>query len=460
MRIFEFPYFFITALIVLLFGAAMLFFLVRGVKTETDEKKNSFEKISRLERCFNKSGRMRENRGVLYVSISLDHYRNLYSQERAEKVYAALRQILLQSFSPEHNSLISIYGEFAYVAFTSLGAEQARHIAEDYQAALGKCLIDYSALNIIEVRVGAFYALGSEITFDEAIQRAKQACILAKNANLVYAEWDAFSGKALENKIKIENNIENAIDNNRFFLVYQPIVDAKTKEIFGSEVLARLKAAGEGIIHPAKFLSAVDSVGLHSKFNYYIFDKCCKWIAEDRKQRERYLYTINFSRFTLSDPAFIEKFLDIAEKYELNPSCLAVEVLEDINVTDEAKEKMTANLVALKERGISVLLDDFGSGYASFDDLNNTAISIVKIDSSITKNAVTESGYIILENIIRMAKSIGFLALCEGVETKEQEEAAIRAGCDLLQGYYYYKPLSATMLEDMLGTEGSDAETT
>jgi EAL domain-containing protein (putative c-di-GMP-specific phosphodiesterase class I) len=84
----------------------------------------------------------------------------------------------------------------------------------------------------------------------------------------------------------------------------------------------------------------------------------------------------------------------------------------------------------------------------------------VKIDSSITKSAVTESGYIILENIIRMAKSIGFLALCEDVETKEQEEAAIRAGCDLLQGYYYYKPLSATMLEDMLGTEGSDAETT
>ena len=120
---------------------------------------------------------------------------------------------------------------------------------------------------------------------------------------------------------------------------------------------------------------------------------------------------------------------------------------------------MTENLTALKEKGISILLDDFGSGYATFGDLQNLDISIVKIDSIITQNAVTENGYIILENIVRMAKSIGFKTLCEGVETKEQEEAAIRAGCDLLQGFYYYKPMSAVMLENLLGKEGSDAKT-
>lgn len=460
MRIFEFPYVFISAFIVLLLGGAMILFLARGVKTENDEKENNFGKISRLEGCFIKSGRLRENRGVLYISISLDHYRNLHSQERTEKVYAAIRRLLLQSFSPERNGMISTYGEYGYVVYTTLGAEESKRIVEDFQAVLTKCLIDNSALNIIEVRIGAFFALGSEISFDEAIHRAKRACILAKNANLPYAEWDAFSGKALEKKIKIENNIENEIDNNRFFLVYQPILNAQTKEIIGAEVLARLKSAGEGILQPGKFLNAVDSVGLHPKFDYYIFEKTCQWISDDKQHREGYLYTVNFSRSTLCEPEFVEKIFNIAEKYELDSSCLAIEILEDRNLTDEAKEKMTANLIALKEHGVSVLLDDFGSGYATFGDLQNCAISVVKIDGSITQNAVTETGYIILENIIRMAKSIGYQTLCEGVETQEQEEAAIRAGCDLFQGYYYYKPMPASLLESLLDQDGSDAKTT
>ena len=118
-------------------------------------------------------------------------------------------------------------------------------------------------------------------------------------------------------------------------------------------------------------------------------------------------------------------------------------------VTAALNAKLQAQVAELKEKGISILLDDFGSGYTTFGDLQNLDISIVKIDGVITQNATTENGYIILENIIRTAKNIGFKTLCEGVETKEQEEAAIRAGCDLLQGYYYYKPMPGAMLEKL-----------
>ena len=166
-----------------------------------------------------------------------------------------------------------------------------------------------------------------------------------------------------------------------------------------------------------------------------------------------YKYTINFSRETTSDPAFAEKILGIANKYGLSSSCLAVEILEDKSITDDAKKQMMENLTALKEKGISILLDDFGSGYTMFDDLQNLDISIVKIDRSITQNAVTENGYIILRNIIQTAKNIGFKTLCEGVETQEQEKAVIRAGCDLLQGFYYYEPMPAVVLEKLLAKD-------
>jgi EAL domain-containing protein (putative c-di-GMP-specific phosphodiesterase class I) len=365
----------------------------------------------------------------------------------------------LQSFAAAKTDSIATYGEYTYIAYTTIGMAAVRGRMEQFQTLLNKCLQEYGALNIVEIRIGAFFAFGSSVPFDEAINRAKQACILAKNKKIPYAEWDVNSGKSLEKKIKIENNIESEIDNNRFFLVYQPVLDAQTKEIIGAEVLSRLNSASDGVLNPGSFLSAVNSVGLNNKFDYYIFEKNCKWISNDKKQREGYKYTINFSRSTLCDPAFSERILSIASKYGLNSSCLAVEILEDKNITGEARRQMMDNLTSLKEKGISILLDDFGSGHTTFGDLQNLDISIVKIDRAITQNSVTENGYIILENIIRTAKNIGFKTLCEGVETKEQEDAAIRAGCDLLQGFYYYKPMPVAMLEKLFDKEISPSET-
>ena len=125
--------------------------------------------------------------------------------------------------------------------------------------------------------------------------------------------------------------------------------------------------------HPKR----VDIQGKNEKFDYYIFEKNCKWISNDKKQRENYKYTINFSRSTISEPEFVKKITTIAEKYDLKFSCLAVEILEDKNITGEAKQQMIDNLSTLKERGISILLDDFGSGYTTFIDLQNLDIYII-----------------------------------------------------------------------------------
>ena len=458
MQFFEYPYIIITIFVICLFvgGGIAIFFMARGLKTANDEEENAFTSISKLENCFNKSGKLRENRSLAYIKVSLDNYRSLHSDDETDKLYSSIKDELLGAFSPLKNGYISTYGEYAYVSYSTLDRAGVRAIVDGFNTALNKCLIANNALNLVDVRIGASFVSGTDVTFDDAINRAKQACVLAKNKKVQYTEWDVNSGKALEKKIKIENNIENEIDNNRFFLVYQPVLDAKTKKIIGAEALSRLNSTSDGVLNPASFLSAVDSVGLNNKFDYYIFEKNCKWISNDKKQREGYKYTINFSRETMCDPRFAERIVEIANKYGLSSSCLAVEILEDKDITDEAKKQMMENLSALKEKGISILLDDFGSGYSMFDDLQNLDISIVKIDGTITRNAVTENGYIILENIIRTAKSIGFKTLCEGVETKEQEEAAIRAGCDLLQGFYYYRPMPAAMLEKLFGA--SDEE--
>lgn len=449
MHIFENPYTIIAifGLFVVILTGIGVYFAVRGVKTAEGNDKNTFTTISKMENLFNKSRKQSQDRCVMYISISSDNPRGIQSEQ---KLFSEIKLNILNTFANGEDSVVSAYDEKNFISLANWDTLTAKANIEACQNELGKTLLKYSALNVINVRVGLFFAAGTELAFDDAISRAKQALMLAKGQKTSYAEWSASSGKALEKKIKIENNIEKEIDNNRFFLEYQPVIDAKTRKIIGAEVLSRLNSESDGILTPRNFLSAVDSVGINEKFDYYIFEKNCKWISNDKKQREGYKYTINFSRSTLSEPEFAEKIIGIAEKYDLKFSCLAVEILEDKNISGEAQKQMIDNLSTLKEKGVSILLDDFGSGYTTFGDLQNLDISIVKIDKAITQNATNETGFIILKNIIKTSKDIGFKALCEGVETKEQEEAAIKAGTDFLQGYYYYRPMPVSMLEKLL----------
>ena len=448
MHIFENPYILIStlALGVVILVSISICFALRGVKAVNDQSEKSFTTISKMERRFKTFGKSCVNRWVVYINLSTDNLRVSRSQQ---KLFLEIKDKLLDVFADGEDSFVATYDDTNYIVITSLDAGTIRKQIELCINDSNEILLKHDAFNIVSVLIGAFDSSRIEVTFDDAVSRAKQACMLAKTQKISYAEWNASSGKALDKKIKIENNIEKEIDNNRFFLEYQPVLDAKTKKIIGAEVLSRLNSESDGVLAPKSFLSAVDSVGINEKFDYYIFEKNCKWISNDKKQRENYKYTINFSRSTISEPEFVEKITGIAEKYDLKFSCLAVEILEDKNIGGEAKEQMIENLSTLKERGISILLDDFGSGYTSFLDLQNLDISIIKIDKSITQNSVTDTGFKILKNLIQTSKDIGFKTLCEGIETKEQEKAAIEAGCDLLQGFYYYKPMSVATFESL-----------
>ena len=455
MHVFENPYVVMAALVlgVVLLAAIGVYFAIKGIKTVEGLAEKQFIPVGKIETVFNKLGKSREDRTVLYISLSADNLRGLFSEP---DLLSEIKLILLDTLTSEENSFISVYDERNFIALLNCDSVSAKSKVEFCQVELNKRLLKYSALNIVNIRFGIFFAGSSSVMFDDAIIRAKQACMVAKNQIMHYSEWNSTIGKALEKKIKIENNIEKEIDNNRFFLEYQPVIDAKTGKIIGAEVLSRLNSESEGVLTPKSFLSAVDSVGINEKFDYYIFEKNCRWISNDKEQRENYKYTINFSRSTISEPEFVEKITGIAEKYDLKFSCLAVEILEDKNIDGEAKQQMIENLSTLKGKGVSILLDDFGSGYTTFGDLQNLDVSIVKIDKAITQNSVTDTGFIILKNLIQTSKDIGFKTLCEGIETKEQEEAAINAGCDFLQGFYYYRPMSVATLEKILETSGGN----
>ncbi len=451
MQIFEYPYVIITilAMIFLAMGLIGLYFTMKSVKTAKGTAEKSFCGIGKIENDFEKASALRKNRCLIYISINFDSMKRLYSESKANRTYEQIKRILLKAFCLDSGGEISLYGKENFVALTNLEAEETATCIERCFDEINEVLVKDGVVNVVRVNFGYHSTSSTEVSFKTALGRAKQACSIAENKDILYCQWDSSNGKEFERKIKIENSIQNEIESNRFFLEYQPILDAKTDKIIGAEVLSRLNSTTEGVLTPRLFLSAVNNVGLNEKFDYYIFEKNCKWIASDKENRTRYVYTINFSRSTLCDQDLAENIIKIVEKYGIDYSCIAVEILEDKSLNNAEKSVMIENLTRLKQKGILILLDDFGKGYTSFGDLTEFDISIVKIDKEITQNATNQTGFLILKNIIRTAHDLGFKTLCEGIETEEHKNLVVDAGCDMLQGYYFYRPMPVTRFETL-----------
>ncbi len=451
MHIFEYPYVIITILVIifLLMGLAGLLFTMKSVKTAKGTAEKSFCGIGKIENDFEKAGSARKNRCVVYVSISLDNMKRLYSESKAGRMHEQIKRILFEHFCIAAGGEISIYGKDNFVVLSGLEAEATEKRIDGCFEEINAAFVKHGAVNVVRANFGYHCTSATDVPFKTALARAKQACSMAEDKGVLYCRWDSSNGKEFERKIKIENSIHNEIDNNKFFLEYQPIMDAGTNKLIGAEVLSRLNSQTEGVLTPYFFLSAVSNVGLNEKFDYYIFEKNCKWISSDKESREKYVYTINFSRSTLCNAEFSDNIIKIIEKYGVDYSCIAVEILEDKSLNKEEKEAMVKNLARLKEKGVLILLDDFGKGHTGFGDLSDLDISIVKIDKSITQNATSQTGFLILKNIIRTAHDLGYKALCEGIETEEHRQTAVRAGCDMLQGYYFSRPMPVAKFETL-----------
>ena len=275
MKIFEYPYVIITilAIIFLVMGLIGLYFTMKSVKTAKGTAEKSFCGIGKIENDFEKAGALRKNRSIVYISISLDSMKRLYSESKAIRMYEQIKKILFSHLCLNIGGEISLYGNENFVALNDLeSGEMAQCIDKCFQE-INEAFVKHGAVNVVRVNFGYHLTSSTDVSFKTALARAKQACGIAEDKNVLYCQWNSSNGKAFERKIKIENNIQNEIENNRFFLEYQPILDAKTNKIIGAEVLSRLNSATEGVLTPYFFLSAVNNVGLNEKFDYYIFEK-------------------------------------------------------------------------------------------------------------------------------------------------------------------------------------------
>ena len=246
--------------------------------------------------------------------------------------------------------------------------------------------------------------------------------------------------------IDLEKDFKDGIAKNEFKIFLQPKFELKTEKIVGAEALIRRKR-NEKFIMPNEFIPYYEKTGLITKLDMFVFENVCKKLKEWKdKGYKIFPIAINESRRHLYNNNHVKELEGVVKKYEVNPNLIELELTETVVVENIEKAKEAERKV--HSLGFVVSMDDFGVGYSSFYMLKNINIDVLKIDKSFSDEVIeSKRGRIILESIINMAKRLEIKTVAEGIETKEQIEYLKQIGCDMVQGYYYQRPMTIEEFE-------------
>lgn len=258
--------------------------------------------------------------------------------------------------------------------------------------------------------------------------------------------FDEKLGEHLTLQHTIESRMEQALRDGEFKAWYQPKYDIRTRRIIGAEALVRWISPEMGFMPPGKFIPLFEQNGFVIPVDYYLLEKTFQ-LQKERLEagKEVVPISVNQSRLHMTEDGYLDKMKAIVEKYNLPEGLIELEVTETVFGDFDAKggQNNANNIVkSLHDLGFTVSVDDFGSGYSSFMMLGNLPMDVMKIDRSILVGADTsERMRTILGNVIKLGNSLKMKVICEGIETREQEELLLSLGCYMGQGFLNAKPM-------------------
>lgn len=244
--------------------------------------------------------------------------------------------------------------------------------------------------------------------------------------------------------------VNNALNRGEFIVYYQPQVDTRTKRFFGFEALLRWMHPKIGSINPRIVLSVVDRTDVVVRIGDWIIKSAC-W--QNRIWQDEFNLNIpvsvNVSPYQLENSDILHSVVSVLEATGLQPQYLEIEITETVAIRN--MKAVAKTLEALKNVGVKIAIDDFGIEYASLGYIKDLPIDIVKIDKCfIDEIGCNPKAEAILETMVSLANNLGIQLVAEGVETEKQLSFLTSVGCDLIQGFYFYRPMPADAVSKIL----------
>lgn len=253
--------------------------------------------------------------------------------------------------------------------------------------------------------------------------------------------------KGIADRILLEQDLHNALENQEFYLDYQPQVNLKTGTIESVEALVRWRHPTRGFIPPDVFIPIAEECGLIIPLGKWILETACMQAKTwERQGLPQMKVAVNLSLGQLFQQDLVEMVEHILQRTNLEPKFLQLEITESMTMNID---QMTQLLHELKALGIQIAVDDFGTGYSSLSYLKDFPIDCLKIDRTFVRNVPNNpNDEALVSMIISMAKHLRLKVVAEGIEEVEQLSFLIEGGCDYIQGYLFSKPISPQQISE------------
>ncbi|MEA5003694.1 MAG: bifunctional diguanylate cyclase/phosphodiesterase [Christensenella sp.] len=295
-------------------------------------------------------------------------------------------------------------------------------------------------------------ALDTYKGMNDALDHANIARKLAKtDYNTKFLLYDDHMQQKQMREAQLVSKLKTLLQNDEFEFFLQPQVDVQTGKIVSAEALCRLPQKGTVLATgPSEFLSLMERNGSIVDMDFQIYEKVCQYLRNKLDQGKPVVpISLNLSRIHMQHSDLVEKICQLTQRYEIDPSLLMFELTE--NIFFDSYERAIKASKELREHGYRISMDDYGSGYSSEDLLLNINFDELKLDRSfvlyLSQEEKRNRTNIVLSSLIEMAKQLSMTIVCEGVETEEQLKMVKGLGVDLVQGYYFMKPVDVTRFE-------------
>lgn len=396
----------------------------------------------------------RRDRTVGLILVYLDFSALGDRAKRMDEVMSSIAERLGEELRGE--DLIARWGahEFAVVLEEIPRPEDARRVAEHLGQILRSPVIDGDGTELfVASSIGIAAFPGASDTVDGLIQSAETAMLEArKTGRNTYHFYSSTMQEEAEQRAAIEFHLRRSLAMNQFEIFYQPKVSLSREQIVGFEALMRWSDPNWAHVGPADFIPVAEDCGLIVQMGDWMMRHACQQLL-DWQSRHMELagasIAVNISARQLSTPNFAVTVERVLHETGISPRALELELTESTVMEDP--DFGIAVLKEIHDLGVRLSIDDFGTGYSSLSYLQRLPIDVLKIDRCFVSDlGRTESASSIVDAILGLSSSLGLINVAEGVETPDQIRYFHGGHCDIIQGYYFSKPLSVSEVETLL----------
>jgi diguanylate cyclase (GGDEF)-like protein len=389
------------------------------------------------------------------IFLDLDNFKNIndvFGHSAGDKYIQALSVLLKKTL--RDTDMVSRFGGDEFVILIEGYEDQpsSLQVCNRIQDVLTRPITINNNRYSSTASIGIVNGNSNYSSAEEIIRDADIAMYKAKDqgGNII----ETFDDRMRENflrQIKLEEDLEFALERKEFSLFYQPIISLHDGSIFGLEALLRWKKPDGRMIPPSEFIPIIEKTGLINKIGEWVLneaiDKMLEWKSRIKSNKNLTL-SVNISAKQLEHLRFSDNLLKRLKSSKLDTGSLSIEVTESTIIQNI--ETTYDVLDTLQQHGMQIFLDDFGTGYSSLNYLANLPISILKIDRVFISNVTKTLRLNLLTSMINLGHELGMKVVAEGIETRGQLNMLRKMGCDFGQGYYLQRPADAETISKLL----------